>query len=344
MKLSSSSPTASAEHVNHVVNYFRSHGFTPIHEAFCFGRYRSVIEQSCGRVPLSRISQAFQLFSMISQDPFFGFKLALSDPLFKFQLLLNIFQPTDWRNDEGSIDEIALFNDVFELSFRKNSGDLELLINTAGTAWVSQYQFDAVLMVVKKAIEYFYPNSNFEWHIPRKIDNEAREGMCHYLGGEVISEAECYKVVIPEKMINPLPTQSPGVRDSNKLSLSKKQTEISAQYHLLQQIWQAMERTFPSKDAKLQTVAGLCGLSVRQMQYKLNGLGVSYQQLVDDYFMEAMIKILLEEENKTAEHISAQLGFTEMRSYKRAVKRWFDAPFSEVSSHILDVQNKFNTV
>ena len=90
---------------------------------------------------------------------------------------------------------------------------------------------------------------------------------------------------------------------------------------LLEAIRDAVATALPSGVPSLEVVARSIGTGHRTLQRRLQAHETSYRALVDDVRFQRC-KALLREDDLTVDAVSSQLGFSEARAFRRAVRRW----------------------
>lgn len=327
--------TVSLDQLQYILNYFIPNGFDYVSQVICFGRYVVLIPKKLGRLPLSMVVQAHGMFYEITQDEYFGLKLGAESGLSRFQLMINLFQGIDRKAPAIGAEELSLFSDAFDIGVQFKDDCLELHILTDPRNTVSRFQYDSVMTNLRKAFAFFSPSIEPEWYLPRELSESEIAVYKKYLGPNLHTESDAYKVVLPAKFLQSSDRIAPELLEQTKLTMQRGLKAQQEQQRLFDLLWRAIEANFSDGLPKLGRVAEYCGLTTRQVQYQLSGYGIQYQQLLDGFLMERLVQSLQAQPEATPQELAEQLQFSEVRSFKRSVKRWFDKPYSEVTAIIL---------
>ncbi|MEH6551131.1 MAG: AraC family transcriptional regulator [Pseudomonadales bacterium] len=90
---------------------------------------------------------------------------------------------------------------------------------------------------------------------------------------------------------------------------------------ILAKIRRSLKDLLPSGEYKIDDVALCLNMSSRALQRKLQDIGLSYRELVDDYRRELAITYIRQPDMSQGE-ISFQLGFSATSNFSRAFKNW----------------------
>jgi AraC-like DNA-binding protein len=93
---------------------------------------------------------------------------------------------------------------------------------------------------------------------------------------------------------------------------------------VLAQIREAIVVELATSGAELPRVARRVAMSTRTVQRRLEELGTSYQELVDDV-RGAMARALLRDRARSIVDVAFELGYADLRSFYRAFRRWTGA-------------------
>ncbi len=90
---------------------------------------------------------------------------------------------------------------------------------------------------------------------------------------------------------------------------------------VLAQLREAIVVELATSGAELSRVARRVAMSTRTVQRRLEELGTSYQELVDDV-RAAMARALLRDRARSIVDVAFELGYADLRSFYRAFRRW----------------------
>lgn len=98
---------------------------------------------------------------------------------------------------------------------------------------------------------------------------------------------------------------------------------------------QAIERVLSAQAFDVEAVAGELGMSVRALQRQLREADTSFRELVERV-RRSRAEVLLSRPWLTFTDIALQLGYSQVSSFNRAVKRWTGQTPSELRERMLD--------
>lgn len=328
-------PSVSLDQLHYLLNYFEPRGFGLVLQVICFGRNAVLIPHKLGRIPVAMVAHAHRVFYELTKDPYFGLKLGNQGGLSRFQLMINLFQGMDKNSPRVEAEEMSLFSDAFDLKISYQDRRAEMLILADKDQSVSDFQFDHVMMNLKKAFAFFSPSYEPLWFLPRELTAEQKAMYESYLGPNIETGSNEYKVVLTEEFFQPGNNLAPEMVEQTKLTMKKGVKAQQDQQKFLDLLWSGIEKSFSDGLPKLAQVSECCGLTTRQIQYQLSGYGIQFQLLLDGFLMEDFVNALRENPALTPQELAERLKFSEVRSFKRSVKRWFGKPYSEVVAAII---------
>ena len=96
---------------------------------------------------------------------------------------------------------------------------------------------------------------------------------------------------------------------------------LDAQRDLLGEIRRVVTASLPAGVPSIEDVARSLGTGHRTLQRRLHDEGTGYRELVDDIRFRHC-RTLLVDHSLTIDAVSSQLGFSDARAFRRAVRRW----------------------
>jgi AraC-like DNA-binding protein len=107
--------------------------------------------------------------------------------------------------------------------------------------------------------------------------------------------------------------------------LDRHAAELSARYpredNLRRRVRSLIKNELSGGNASIERIAAQVGMSARTLQRKLQALGTSHQELLDEMRQELARRYLREPEMAVCE-VAYLLGFSESSAFHRAFKRW----------------------
>jgi AraC-like DNA-binding protein len=144
----------------------------------------------------------------------------------------------------------------------------------------------------------------------------------HFFHVHLRFDAEHYALVFSASWLDrTLPEADPELR----LLLQKQIDALDAQYgdDLSQQVRSILRTAIPAGQGKADQVASLFSMHSRTLNRRLNALGTSYQDLVDEVRYE-IARQVLENSSMDVSELAAFLDYAGARSFIRAFRRWSD--------------------
>lgn len=328
-----SNPTVSSGHVFRLVEYFHKHGFDELRVIKSLGRYAVLVPAVVGRIPLQQVSALHQEYANFSGDAYFGLKFGLQSNLAQFQLALDALRQVNIdTNPLTALSGILrLFSDAIVITVQQNENGVCLTFQPSAQTRITQYQFDGMLALCKKCIEYFAPGTVVTWEIPRTLTELDLKVYQQYLCGHVIGGGAGYRIYGEGELPREVDYTDTAHYNATLETMSKFLALQNKQAELCNSIWDSIERYDDVGIPKLERISELSGLSVRQIQYQLKECNLTFQQLLDGFLMEkALCHMQQQPEIASANELSELLGFSEVRSFKRSFKRWFGGTYSKV--------------
>jgi AraC-like DNA-binding protein len=127
--------------------------------------------------------------------------------------------------------------------------------------------------------------------------------------------------VLDEVLATALPTADPALKkyleEQGRAVLETK----PATTDLVGQVRQELVRRLGKSEAKVETIADALSLSARTLQRRLEGEGTSFQGVLDGV-REQLAMSYLVNESLTVSEIAYLLGYSELRAFDRAFRRW----------------------
>jgi len=129
-----------------------------------------------------------------------------------------------------------------------------------------------------------------------------------------------------EALAAPLLTPDPGLRDY-LVSLGRARLGHLSAVRVVREVQSALEeclRQDPSAPRVEQVARRMC-TSVRSLQRSLQQQNITFQELVDEA-RHRRAMALLQSPGMTMGQVSSELGFSDPRAFRRALKRWMQKP------------------
>lgn len=127
--------------------------------------------------------------------------------------------------------------------------------------------------------------------------------------------------VTDEMMARPMSSSDPALKryleEQGQAVLSQRPTATD----LIGQIRSELVKRLGKSDAKVETISEALGLSPRTLQRRLEGEGTSFQGVLDGV-REQLAMSYLVNDSLTVSEIAYLLGYSELRAFDRAFRRW----------------------
>ena len=148
------------------------------------------------------------------------------------------------------------------------------------------------------------------------------ESFCQELFGCPVSFGhESTELRFPaEKLQFELPEQNELAMQLCKEQLEKIRPQLTVQDSIIEKVQEYLSST-PLYRTDMEQCAAQLGMSSRTLRRKLDGEGVSYQSLIDE-FRNVLANQYLNSTNMTLEEIAERLGYSDAANFSHAFKRW----------------------
>jgi AraC-like DNA-binding protein len=147
------------------------------------------------------------------------------------------------------------------------------------------------------------------------------------VGGPIVFDAPCNRFQFPACELE---RQSSG-SDAHLAQLAKEQLErhltqagVAKILDLTEQVRARVAARLPS-DASIARVARDLRLSVRTLRRRLDGMGVSFQGLLEDVRRKRAVEYLTKTSD-AVERVAERLGYSDPSNFRRAFRRWTGLP------------------
>ncbi|MGI9228281.1 MAG: AraC family transcriptional regulator [Gammaproteobacteria bacterium] len=112
---------------------------------------------------------------------------------------------------------------------------------------------------------------------------------------------------------------------------------------LVMQVRTRLVELLPSGECSKEDVAASLYMSVRTLHNKLEKLGVSYKQVLDETRQE-LAEQYMQQQNKSISEVAYLLGFSDCSNFSRAFKRWTDMSPSQFRSRNMMRNNSLKSL
>jgi AraC-like DNA-binding protein len=137
----------------------------------------------------------------------------------------------------------------------------------------------------------------------------------------VVFEAEHNDIVFPAiELDTALPTANPALLRVNEQLLAQYLARLESS-ELAARVQSYLIQLLPSGEFEEAAIARALNLSLRTMQRKLRQEGTSFRELLDET-RERLAVQYLEDSTMTVSEVAYLLGFSEVSSFSRAMRRW----------------------
>lgn len=145
-----------------------------------------------------------------------------------------------------------------------------------------------------------------------------------FLGDRLRFEAEINKIAIDAQTLNlPMRSSNPALF-ALAIDLAKRWIEADPEVpDIIRSVRAVIAGQLTRGTPSLECVARSQGLTVSQLQWRLEQAGSSFERVLNDMRAD-MAKHLLENTDKSITEIAFALGFADPSTFSRAARRWFD--------------------
>lgn len=160
-----------------------------------------------------------------------------------------------------------------------------------------------------------------------EFDHRAPADLAPYLGvlGDRLRfEAESNKIAIDAQTLNlPMKSSNPALF-ALAIDLAKRWIEEDPEVpDIVRSVRSVIAGQLTNGSPSLESVARNQGLSVSQLQWRLEQAGSSFERVLNDMRAD-MARHMLENTDKSITEIAFALGFADPSTFSRAARRWFD--------------------
>lgn len=318
--------TVQAKAVEKIVNAAAAHGAEPESLYHAVRLDPSVLSDPDNRIPFAQIVYLYEKAAELSADDDFGLHLgesvnpsafdvvgycALNSPTLGAAFARVARYHSIWTDGalftlESANDTSAIVYSYVDTTIREHRQDAEMTLATVAT------------LCRNVATPDFAPVSvEFQHHAPPDISEHVRVFRC-----EVQFAAPANKLSFPSSYLS-LPIAKAdaslcAVLDRHAEELLEK---FPPRDSLIDQVRSIITGEFRGGDPSLEHVADQLSLTPRTLQRKLQELGTSHNEILDQMRRQLAMRYLREDRMAICE-VAYLLGFSESSSFHRAFKRW----------------------
>jgi len=141
-----------------------------------------------------------------------------------------------------------------------------------------------------------------------------------FFGVPVRFDREQYAIVFSASWLKrPLPGLDPTVRGLMQAQIEKLEAHHADDF--AEQVHSVLRQLLVSADPSADRIAGLFSMNRRTMNRRLNALGTTYQQVVDEVSFE-IARQMLEHSTMDMAEIAAIFDYANVSAFARAFRRW----------------------
>lgn len=262
------------------------------------------------------------------QDPAFGTRAALRLSKGNFRELEYLVRTSDTLGDGlvrlVTYDHLLHGVDVFELEVGESQARLRYLHphghEEPFAHAATQFALAAILHMARDATGVDWDPKLVKLALPEPPDVTPIQQ--HFRAPLRFGDANSELVLSRELLDLPMKAADPILRSVLESYVHKALDRIEGPTSTSALVRKTLSAARPLGSVSLEDVSRKFDLTPRGLQRRLQAEGTSYQQLLDDVRRQAAEFYVAQAMSSAA--IALMLGFSDVRSFRRAFKRWFD--------------------
>ena len=160
------------------------------------------------------------------------------------------------------------------------------------------------------------PVTSLKLHYPQPPHVDRYEEFAPLLFGQDVTEAEFDAAILTEPLVGADPATA-KLAEQYCAAQAPGMASVDGLVAQVRKVLGASQGTHPD----LETLSRTLQTSARSLRRALHRMGTSYQALLDDA-RRTRAEAWVQSSEMTAEQIAERLGFSDVRSFRRAFKRW----------------------
>ncbi len=150
-----------------------------------------------------------------------------------------------------------------------------------------------------------------------------------YLGCPVVFDADANTVVFHKARLDqPMQRANPAFAAAFEVEAQRVLDRLREHDGLTARVRELVATRLGNGDFSMEAVARACAMGVATLRRRLEEEGTSYSDIVDQLRKELAQRYLRNDETSVSE-VAFLLGFSDVRAFARAFKRWFGSSPSE---------------